>query len=258
MKDICPLNKEKLFVHQVIQDWCPTLLGKLDDIRAALKAKAEGNPELTKNLETVDLVEKTFLFAGCQDYYNKLVPIPDQDQDSAKFPLVFAHNDAQENNILMHRADNANLMVIDYEYGGWNPMAFDLANYVNETMKDNAYPFENGITAYLDNCMLDHEAREMTVCYMKRYYDNHMTDKVKANYADFDAFVAKELDQLMDEVYDCALLNDMFWGVWALSLLSPEEYAQEGIFNYDFSRCRVFMYDKIVQVRKELEEKKGK
>jgi len=56
MKNICPLNKEKLFVHQVIQDWCPTLLSKLDDIRAALKEKAEGNAELTKNLETVDLV----------------------------------------------------------------------------------------------------------------------------------------------------------------------------------------------------------
>lgn len=80
MKDFNTLKKEKLFVHQVIQDWCPTLLGKLDDIRAALKVNAEGNAELTKNLETVDMVEKTFLFAGCQDHYNKLVPIPIEDQ----------------------------------------------------------------------------------------------------------------------------------------------------------------------------------
>ena len=79
MIEFNPLQKEKLFVHQVIQDWCPTLLGKLDDIRTALKAKSDGNVELTKNLETLDMVQKTFLFAGCQDYYNKLVPIPVED-----------------------------------------------------------------------------------------------------------------------------------------------------------------------------------
>lgn len=148
-------------------------------------------------------------------------------------------------------------MIIDYEYGGWNPMAMDLANYLNETMKDNAYPYENGITVYIDNCMPDHEVREMTVCYMKTYYQKHMTDKVKANYPDCETFIKMELEQLMDEVYDCALLNDMFWGVWAISLLSPEEYAKEGIFNYDFSRCRVLMYDKILKIRKELEGNKG-
>jgi hypothetical protein len=32
-------------------------------------------------------------------------------------------------------------------------MAMDLANYINETMLDNAYPMDNGITWYLDNCM---------------------------------------------------------------------------------------------------------
>jgi len=53
----------------------------------------------------------------------------------------------------MNFKDNRKLMIIDYEYSGWNPMAMDLANYVNETMLDNSYPFENGIAWYLDNCM---------------------------------------------------------------------------------------------------------
>jgi len=35
--------------------------------------------------------------------------------------------------------------MIDYEYAGWNPMAMDVANYVNETMLDNSYPGLNGI-----------------------------------------------------------------------------------------------------------------
>lgn len=246
IQEINPLNKDKLFVHQVIQEWGPTLLGKLDAIREALKAKAEGSEEMARRLETVDLIEKNFLFEGSGEQFTKLVPIPEQDQESAKFPLVLAHNDAQENNILMHRADNRNLMVIDYEYAGWNPMAFDLANYINETMLDNAYPLDNGIAWYLDNCMTDQEARAMTVVYMRRYYDKHMTDTVKAAYATADAFVQQELEELMAEVYACCQLNNMFWGVWALSLLAPEEYAKEGIFNYDFARSRVEMYGQIL------------
>jgi len=37
----------------------------------------------------------------------------------------------------------------------------------------------------------------------------------------------------------------MFWGVWALALLTPEIYAKEGIFNYDFAIARTEMYFKI-------------
>ena len=53
----------------------------------------------------------------------------------------------------MNLRDNMNLMLIDYEYAGWNPMAMDLANYINETILENAFPLDNGINWYLDNCM---------------------------------------------------------------------------------------------------------
>ena len=50
------------------------------------------------------------------------------------FPLVLCHNDPLENNLLMKQNSNLNLLLIDYEYSGWNPMAMDLAGYWNETM----------------------------------------------------------------------------------------------------------------------------
>jgi len=53
----------------------------------------------------------------------------------------------------MNLADNRKFLIIDYEYAGWNPMAMDLANYLNESMLDNAYPLKNGIDYYTDNCM---------------------------------------------------------------------------------------------------------
>lgn len=41
--------------------------------------------------------------------------------------------------------DNRELLIIDLEYGGWNPMAMDVAVYINETMNDNSYPSKNGV-----------------------------------------------------------------------------------------------------------------
>jgi hypothetical protein len=102
-----------------------------------------------------------------------------EDLENAVFPLVLAHNDAQENNILMNFEDNRQLMIIDYEYSGWNPMAMDLANYLNETMLDNSYPFQNGIAWYLDNCMDTEEVQKMTEEYLRCYFDKYINPKIK-------------------------------------------------------------------------------
>jgi choline/ethanolamine kinase len=63
--------------------------------------------------------------------------------------IVLAHNDAQENNILVSLEDCTNVMLIDFEYAGWQPRAMDLANYCNETMIDNAHPLGKGVKLYL-------------------------------------------------------------------------------------------------------------
>ena len=72
------------------------------------------------------------------------------------FPIVLCHNDVTKNNLLLHHSDNSKVLLIDYEYSGWNPMAMDLANWVNETMLDNTHPGKNGIWWYTDNIM-DHD-----------------------------------------------------------------------------------------------------
>ena len=61
-------------------------------------------------------------------------------------------------------------MIIDYEYAGWNPMGMDLANYINETILENAFPLDNGINWYLDNCMELPEIEKMVKEYMGTYY----------------------------------------------------------------------------------------
>lgn len=57
----------------------------------------------------------------------------------------------------MKQNSNLNLLLIDYEYSGWNPMAMDLASYWSETMLHNSHPEPNGVKLYIDNIMTDDE-----------------------------------------------------------------------------------------------------
>ena len=171
ISEICPMDPKNLFIHQVLKEWAPTLLSNIDAIKTAL---TEAND--THNLMIVDLVKETFLFDDYENYFESMIPIPNPEEAEAsfQFPIVFGHNDAQENNILMNIGDNRNMMVIDYEYGGWNPMAFDLANYLNECMLENAYPLKNGINWYTENIMQGNELEGMIKRYMETYFNKYM------------------------------------------------------------------------------------
>ena len=80
-------------------------------------------------------------------------------------------------------------MIIDYEYAGWNPMAMDLANYLNETMLDNAYQEKNGITWYLENCMTRPELESMSKRYMECYFNKYMKADIKSKYESASDFI---------------------------------------------------------------------
>lgn len=80
--------------------------------------------------------------------------------------IVFSHNDCQENNILSSLADNTKLFLIDYEYGMWNPKYYDLGNYLNELVCDNAHPKPPGIKYYMENWPKDEEIEYLTSKYL--------------------------------------------------------------------------------------------
>ncbi|KAG0049213.1 hypothetical protein BGZ83_005940 [Gryganskiella cystojenkinii] len=51
-------------------------------------------------------------------------------------PLVFAHNDTQYGNILRTTDDSGELVVIDFEYAGYNTRGFDIGNHFCEWTAD--------------------------------------------------------------------------------------------------------------------------
>jgi len=57
-------------------------------------------------------VENTFLRDGYQAALRALIP---------DGPRVLSHNDVGELNILTSHEDNTKLLLIDYEFGLWNP-----------------------------------------------------------------------------------------------------------------------------------------
>ena len=57
-------------------------------------------------------IESTYLQPGYQSVLRDLVP---------RDKIVLSHNDVQENNILSSLNDATQLVLIDYEYGNWNP-----------------------------------------------------------------------------------------------------------------------------------------
>jgi thiamine kinase-like enzyme len=69
---------------------------------------------------------------------------------------------------LASNADNEVLTMIDFEYGGWNPAAFDIANYFNEMTFDNAAA--DGIRFYPNNFPTGEQRTEIIKLYMEEWH----------------------------------------------------------------------------------------
>jgi hypothetical protein len=69
----------------------------------------------------------------------------------------------------------------------------------------------------------------------------------------YDSFIEDKFDEFYRQILNCLLLNNFFWGVWALALLSEHEYCKPGIFNYDFAHARCLFYQKFKQTIDDLD-----
>ena len=58
-------------------------------------------------------------------------------------------------------------MLIDYEYSNWNPRMYDIGNYLNEHVCDNAHPEGCGIHYYHQNMPSDAHIEYLVECYFK-------------------------------------------------------------------------------------------
>lgn len=124
----------------------------------------------------IEQIEKEFLFEGYQAHFENLVSIPDYNRVS-DFPVVLGLNNSD---FVMSQSGNLN--ITNFELSGWNPMAMDLAHYINSAMLDST-------TCHSDNLMSRQEIHSMAEQYLNDYWDKHMLDIVRENYFDKAYFI---------------------------------------------------------------------
>lgn len=129
------------------------------------------------------------------------------------------------------------IMIIDLEYANWGPMSLDIANYINETMLDNSYPMKKGINYYLENMATEQEQELLMVTYLKRYGSKYLEKEGE----ELTRFVEEELKVLKPKVRDNLVVNNSYWGIWALMMLKEENWDKPDVFNYDFATARIAM-----------------
>jgi ethanolamine kinase len=123
--------------------------------------------------------------------------------------VAFCHNDALAANIMVS-SDLENIQLIDFEYGGSNYVAFDIANHFNEY----AGGTDHGVPDY--GLFPNAEKQiEFVRAYLLSVNGSDPTDdEVKALHIEVEAFL---------------LVNNLYWGLWAVN-----QGATEGCDDFDY------------------------
>eukprot|EP00475_Leptophrys_vorax_P005394 TRINITY_DN13269_c0_g1_i2.p3 TRINITY_DN13269_c0_g1~~TRINITY_DN13269_c0_g1_i2.p3 ORF type:complete len:435 (-),score=127.98 TRINITY_DN13269_c0_g1_i2:3931-5235(-) len=122
-------------------------------------------------------------------------------------PVVFAHNDLLSGNVFF--SDKEEINFIDFEYGAFNPRAFDIANHFCECC---------GFDCDWDQF----PSKDKQAIFFKAYLSSW-----KKTTGDFTGTVTQEeIDALYEEVRPWALVSHLFWGIWAVvqAKYSPIEF----------------------------------
>uniref|UniRef100_A0A7S0CID5 ethanolamine kinase n=1 Tax=Proboscia inermis TaxID=420281 RepID=A0A7S0CID5_9STRA len=146
--------------------------------------------------------------------------------------VVFCHNDILAANVMM-LPETGNVQLIDFEYGGVNFAAFDIANHFNEW----AGGTDDGVPDY--SMFPDEEERigfitEYLRVLQATNVDLNGSDKAEEQPGDNeekveDERILKEVHALAKEVDAFLLVNHLYWGLWAVN-----QGKTEGCEDFDY------------------------
>ncbi len=175
---------------------------------------------LTENSSSPDLQEIQSLGVMSEDF--ALETLVNWRNQSAAFvtPLVFSHNDLQHGNILL--TAEGNIVLIDYEYGGVNYAAFDIANHFCEWTSDfterNPHP---EVMDFASKYPTEAEMRNFLTAYLSEFYGSEPT--------------LDTIDYWIRAVGHFKFVSNILWGYWGVI-----QAAKSNIhFNYlGYALCR--------------------
>lgn len=110
--------------------------------------------------------------------------------------------------------DTNELVVIDFEYAGYNPRGFDLVNHFCEWMYD--YHSANPATLHVDQ----YPSRQQQISFLTSY-------------------AGDQVESLLKEVDDWKMACHLFWALWGLVQASQSEIEFD-YFYYSMQRITAF------------------
>jgi ethanolamine kinase len=133
--------------------------------------------------------------------------------------VAFCHNDLLAGNIMKHTI-NGNIQLIDFEYGGVNFVAFDIANHFNEFAGGTEN--KEGQTNY-DLFPCETKRRAFIGSYLRTAsgLESSESESVEPTEQDIQAMHL--------EVQAFVLANHIYWGLWAVN-----QAAMEGTEEFDY------------------------
>mmetsp|Transcript_29039 Transcript_29039/g.61353 ORF Transcript_29039/g.61353 Transcript_29039/m.61353 type:complete len:502 (+) Transcript_29039:76-1581(+) len=157
-----------------------------------------------------------------------------------KSPIVFCHNDLLAANIMRHPTQN-DIQIIDFEYGGTNYAAFDIANHFNEHAGGTSTE-ENGETDY---SRFPSAERQKGFCveYVKtmRRLESMKSDLTEPSEpSEEEDPVDAEAMELLEDVQKFILVNHLYWGLWAVNQAAEEGCEEFDYVNYATNRFKEF------------------
>lgn len=136
--------------------------------------------------------------------------------------VAFCHNDLLAANILVDD-QRSQIQLIDFEYGGLNYCAFDVANHFNEFAGG---PPLDPTPHYEWLPSVDQQRR-----FCKAYLE--AVDKK-------DTVTDDQVDALVDQVQAFLLVNHLYWGLWAVNQAATEGCDEFDYMEYGTQRIRQY------------------
>jgi choline kinase len=144
------------------------------------------------------------------------------------YDVVFCHNDAQENNMLL---TNYGLRLIDFEYANFNYQMADIGNFFNEFTMD----YIESVWTPTNYPSL--QARRMfATVYLSEYHDEPVMDD-------------ERIDSFLQAVEIGSQLSHILWGMW--SLVRAQQHA-DTFGSFDFVGYAKFRFDQYMEKREGL------
>ncbi len=134
----------------------------------------------------------------------------------------------------MRHPDTGHIRLIDFEYGGTNYAAFDIANHLNEHAGGTT-SIENGIPDYAKFPTID---RQYSFCleYVKTTMRTMASKGGGGGVDDDDARAEAEARDLLGQVQKFLLVNHLYWGLWAVNQAAVEGCDEFDYLNFASSR----------------------